>query len=92
MLDSEILWGTFRNTATITGLKVLTCRILNLHTHKNLILVVAKTAENTDFIVGETATFDIYVYNRGIGYANNATVEDDIAELNFFSSWTITFS
>ncbi|MCW1890127.1 hypothetical protein OK016_16210 [Vibrio chagasii] len=32
-------------------------------------LVVAKTARHTDFVVGERATFDIYINNRGIGYA-----------------------
>lgn len=88
-VDSEILWGTFRNTATITGPHTNLSDTVTTHPQEPN-LVVAKTAENTDFIVGETATFDIYVYNRGIGYANNATVEDDIAELNFFSSWTIT--
>ncbi|GAK22556.1 putative hemagglutinin/hemolysin-related protein [Vibrio sp. JCM 19052] len=53
---------------------------------------MAKTAQNTDFIVGERATFDIYIYNRGVGYANDATVKDDIEALNFFSSWSITGS
>ncbi|WP_416236449.1 hypothetical protein [Vibrio sp. Sgm 5] len=91
-VDTEILWGSFSNTATVKSTD--TEDNINLAdsvtTHPNEPnLVVAKTAQNTDFIVGERATFDIYIYNRGVGYANDATVKDDIEALNFFSSWEV---
>ncbi|MGI9915771.1 hypothetical protein [Vibrio owensii] len=94
-VDTEILWGSFSNTATVksTGAEDNINLADSVTTHPNEPnLVVAKTAQNTDFIVGERATFDIYIYNRGVGYANDATVKDDIEALNFFSSWSITGS
>lgn len=94
-VDTEILWGSFSNTATVksTDAEYNINLVDSVTTHPNEPnLVVAKTAQNTDFIVGERATFDIYIYNRGVGYANDATVKDDIEALNFFSSWSITGS
>ncbi len=94
-VDTEILWGSFANTATVKSTDAEDNINLadSVTTHPNEPnLVVAKTAQNTDFIVGERATFDIYIYNRGVGYANDATVKDDIEALNFFSSWSITGS
>ncbi|MFV8455865.1 hypothetical protein ACNO5M_12310 [Vibrio owensii] len=94
-VDTEILWGSFSNTATVKSTDAEDNINLadSVTTHPNEPnLVVAKTAQNTDFIVGERATFDIYIYNRGVGYANDATVKDDIEALNFFSSWSITGS
>ncbi|MHA2706800.1 hypothetical protein [Vibrio owensii] len=90
--DTEILWGSFSNTATVKSTDAEDNINLadSVTTHPNEPnLVVAKTAQNTDFIVGERATFDIYIYNRGVGYANDATVKDDIEALNFFSSWEV---
>ncbi len=90
-VDSEILWGSFTNTATVTGPDTnLSDTVRTYPSEPNL--VVAKTARNTDFVVGERAMFDIYIYNRGIGYANDATVQDSISALNFFDSWTIVGS
>lgn len=94
-VDTEILWGTFSNTATVKSTEMedninLSDSVTTHPYEPNL--VVAKTAQNTDFIVGERATFDIYIYNRGAGYANDATVKDDIEALNFFSRWTVTGS
>ncbi|MFH0289374.1 hypothetical protein ACGRSR_17370 [Vibrio owensii] len=94
-VDTEILWGSFSNTATVKSTDAEDNINLadSVTTHPNEPnLVVAKTAQNTDFIVGERATFDIYIYNRGVGYANDATVKDDIEALNFFSNWSITGS
>ncbi|WP_408740063.1 hypothetical protein [Vibrio owensii] len=94
-VDTEILWGSFSNTATVKSTDAEDNINLadSVTTHPNEPnLVVAKTAQNTDFIVGERATFDIYIYNRGVGYANDATVKDDIEALNFFSRWSITGS
>ncbi|MFV8430638.1 hypothetical protein ACNO6Y_08560 [Vibrio owensii] len=91
-VDTEILWGSFSNTATVKSTDAEDNINLadSVTTHPNEPnLVVAKTAQNTDFIVGERATFDIYIYNRGVGYANDATVKDDIEALNFFSSWEV---
>ncbi|QLK49226.1 hypothetical protein DR996_30395 [Vibrio owensii] len=91
-VDTEILWGSFSNTATVKSTDAEDNINLadSVTTHPNEPnLVVAKTAQNTDFIVGERATFDIYIYNRGVGYANDVTVKDDIEALNFFSSWEV---
>nr|WP_199438037.1 DUF11 domain-containing protein [Vibrio owensii] len=91
-VDTEILWGSFANTATVKSTDAEDNINLSdsVTTHPNEPnLVVAKTAQNTDFIVGERATFDIYIYNRGVGYANDATVKDDIEALKFFSSWEV---
>ncbi|CAK1741548.1 putative repeat protein (TIGR01451 family) [Vibrio crassostreae] len=90
-VDSEILWGTFTNTATVTGPDTnLSDTVRTYPSEPNL--VVAKTAQNTDFVVGERSTFDIYIYNRGVGYANDATVKDSISALNFFDNWTVVGS
>ncbi|WP_373408848.1 hypothetical protein [Vibrio jasicida] len=91
-VDTEILWGSFSNTATVKSTEAedninLSDTVVT-HPHEPN-LIVAKTAQNTDFVVGETATFDIYIYNRGTGYANDATVKDDIEALNFFFNWSV---
>lgn len=87
-VDTEILWGAFKNTATITGEKVnLSDTVTTYPDEPNL--VVSKLPQSTAFEVGKPATFDIWIYNRGIGYANDATVKDEINSLNFFSSWDI---
>ncbi|WP_409930960.1 hypothetical protein [Vibrio owensii] len=92
IVDTEILWGSFSNTATVKSTdaedNINLSDSVTTHPHEPN-LVVAKTAQNTNFIVGERATFDIYIYNRGTGYANDATVKDDIEALNFFSSWSV---
>ncbi len=89
--DTEILWGDFSNTATVTGID--TNLSDTVHTYPNEPnLIVDKTAQNSDFVGGERTTFDIYIYNRGVGYANDATVKDSISALNFFDSWTIVGS
>ncbi|CAE6963309.1 Domain of unknown function DUF11 [Vibrio sp. B1ASS3] len=94
-VDTEILWGSFSNTATVNSTEtednINLSDSVTTHPHEPN-LVVAKTAQNANFIVGERATFDIYIYNRGVGYANDATVKDDIEALNFFSSWSVTGS
>ncbi|HHB1595647.1 TPA: hypothetical protein ACN976_003818 [Vibrio campbellii] len=94
-VDTEILWGTFSNTATVKSTEAedninLSDSVTTHPYEPNL--VVAKTAQNTDFIVGEAATFDIYIQNNGKGYANDAVVQDNIAALEFFTNWTITGS
>ncbi|HDM8226696.1 TPA: DUF11 domain-containing protein [Vibrio campbellii] len=94
-VDTEILWGTFSNTATVKSTEgednINLSDSVTTHPYEPN-LVVAKTAQNTDFIVGETATFDIYIQNNGKGYANDAVVQDNIAALEFFTNWTITGS
>ncbi|WP_390904646.1 hypothetical protein [Vibrio jasicida] len=94
-VDTEILWGSFSNTATVKSTEAedninLSDSVTTHPYEPNL--VVAKTAQNTDFIVGEAATFDIYIQNNGKGYANDAVVQDNIAALEFFTNWTITGS
>ncbi|MEZ9289870.1 DUF11 domain-containing protein [Vibrio lentus] len=90
-VDSEILWGTFTNTANVTGPHTnLSDTVRTYPNEPNL--VVDKTAQNSEFVEGEYTTFDIYIYNRGVGYANDATVKDSISALNFFDSWTVVGS
>ncbi|WP_374222446.1 hypothetical protein [Vibrio sp. B1ASS3] len=94
-VDTEILWGSFSNTATVKSNEVEdNINLLDsVTTHPyEPNLVVAKTTQETSFVAGESATFDIFIHNRGTGYANDATVKDDIEALNFFSSWSVTGS
>ncbi|TMX35908.1 DUF11 domain-containing protein [Vibrio sp. Hep-1b-8] len=52
-------------------------------------VVVVKTTKENEFIPGQWVEFDVTVYNRGAGYANEVQVTDDIAGMNAFSEWTI---
>ncbi|MCK6263704.1 DUF11 domain-containing protein [Vibrio sp. ZSDE26] len=53
-------------------------------------VVVVKTSEEEKFVPGQWVTFDIMVYNRGSGYANEVKVDDDIIGMNVFERWEIT--
>lgn len=86
--DTEILWGSFSNTAKVTGPDTNLSDTVRTHPSEPN-LVVDKTAQSAEFVGGERTSFDIYVYNRGVGYANDAQVKDSISALNFFDSWTI---
>ncbi|MGD8231957.1 DUF11 domain-containing protein [Vibrio sp. TRT 1302] len=52
-------------------------------------VVVVKTTKENEFVPGQWVEFDVTVYNRGAGYANEVRVTDDIAGMNAFSEWTI---
>ncbi|RTZ17222.1 DUF11 domain-containing protein [Vibrio aquaticus] len=55
-------------------------------------VVVVKTSKENEFVPGQWVEFDVTVYNRGAGYANEVRVTDDIAGMNAFSEWTIKSS
>lgn len=52
-------------------------------------VVVVKTTKENEFVPGQWVEFDVTVYNRGAGYANEVKVSDDIKGMNAFSEWTI---
>ena len=52
-------------------------------------VVVVKTTKENEFVPGQWVEFDVTVYNRGAGYANEVKVSDDIVGMNAFSEWTI---
>lgn len=53
-------------------------------------VVVVKTTHENEFVPGQWVEFDVTVYNRGAGYANEVRVTDDIKGMNVFSEWTIS--
>ncbi len=53
-------------------------------------VVVVKTTKENEFYPGQWVEFDITVYNRGAGYANEVRVKDDIKGMDVFSEWEIT--
>lgn len=55
-------------------------------------VVVVKTSKENEFFPGQWVEFDVTVYNRGAGYANEVAVKDDIKGMDVFSEWTITAS
>ncbi|MCW8334037.1 DUF11 domain-containing protein [Vibrio paucivorans] len=55
-------------------------------------VVVVKTTQENEFFPGQWVTFDVTVYNRGAGYANEVSVKDDIKAMNAFSKWEISSS
>ncbi|MEL7293716.1 MAG: DUF11 domain-containing protein, partial [Pseudomonadota bacterium] len=55
-------------------------------------VVVVKTTKENEFVPGQWVEFDVTVYNRGAGYANEVKVSDDIVGMNAFSEWTIQAS
>ncbi len=52
-------------------------------------VVVVKTTKENKFVPGQWVEFNVTVYNRGAGYANDVAVHDDIKGMNAFSKWTI---
>lgn len=53
-------------------------------------IIVVKTTPDDDFIPGKEVSFKITVRNRGLGYADEVRVFDDIKALNAFSTWSYT--
>ena len=53
-------------------------------------VVVVKTTKENEFVPGQWVEFDVTVYNRGAGYANEVRVTDDIKGMDVFSKWEIT--
>ncbi len=90
--SNKIVWGTFTNTATIStpdnGESIT--RSASVCPHDPDVLVT-KTTPNENFTIGDTVVFDIHVFNKGSGYANDVDVSDDINALGVFEpGWIIT--
>ncbi|MBL4831169.1 MAG: DUF11 domain-containing protein [Aliivibrio sp.] len=87
--SSKIIYGKFTNEATVSGDK------FGSHTDSaNIVpkepdIFIAKTVDQDMFETGQKVTFNIFVVNKGAGYADNALVKDDIKAMGFFDNWTI---
>ncbi len=93
-VDSRVVWGKFTNTATVDtpdNGESLSDSVVVYPDDPNVF--VTKTTPNEHFEIGTEVTFDIYVFNKGTGYANEVDVSDDINGLGVFEAgWTITAS
>lgn len=92
--NNKIVWGKFNNIATVSTPDNGKSSSDNAWVHpKDPDVFVTKTTPNDVFKVGETVEFNIYVFNKGSGYANDVDVSDDIAGMNVFEpGWTIQAS
>ncbi len=89
--SSKIVWGSFTNSATVSTPDNGDSNTSSVTIYpRDPDVLVTKTTPNNNFAVGETVTFDIYVFNKGSGYANDIDVSDDINGLGVFEpGWTI---
>ena len=89
--DNQIVWGKFNNIATVSTPDNGKSNSDNAWVHpKDPDVLVTKTTPNDVFKVGETVEFNIYVFNKGAGYANEVDVSDDIIDMDVFEpGWTI---
>ncbi len=89
----EILFTRFNNTADVktpdSGIQSSVADTVTVYPHDPKIIVV-KTTPDDDFIPGKEVSFKITVRNRGLGYADEVRVFDDIKALNAFSTWSYT--
>ncbi len=89
---SKIVWGEFTNTASINtpdnGKSANSSAVVY---PKDPDVIVTKTTPNEQLEIGKEIVFDINVFNKGAGYANDVDVSDDINALGIFEpGWTIT--
>ena len=88
---SKIVWGTFTNTAWISTPDNGESTSVSAVVYPNdPDVLVTKTTANENFSPGDAVTFDIHVFNKGAGYANDVDVSDEIKALNVFEQgWII---
>lgn len=89
--SSKIVWGSFTNTATVyspdNGQTLSDGAAVQPETPD---VQVLKLTPNDIFQLGSEVSFDIFVFNKGSGYANDVDVSDDINGLGVFEpGWTI---
>lgn len=91
---NKIVWGKFNNIATVSTPDNGKSSSENAWVYpKDPDVLVTKTTPNDVFKVGETVEFNIYVFNKGAGYANDVDVSDDIIGMDVFEpGWTIQAS
>ena len=86
----QIVYGPFENVATVNG------DGFDAHSDSVMIkpkepnIIIAKTVDQDKFELGKEVTFNIFVINKGPGYADDAKVDDYITKMDFFDSWVIT--
>ncbi|MDD9157809.1 DUF11 domain-containing protein [Aliivibrio sp. S4TY2] len=92
--DNKIVWGKFNNIATVSTPDNGKSNSDNAWVHpKDPDVLVTKTTPNDVFKVGEIVEFNIYIFNKGAGYANDVDVSDDIIGMDVFEpGWTIQAS
>ncbi|MGF1719526.1 DUF11 domain-containing protein [Vibrio kyushuensis] len=92
-VSNEILYNSFTNTVDVqtpdSDSQTSATDSVTV-TPKDPNVVVVKTSQEDKFVPGEWVTFDIMVYNRGAGYANEVKVDDDIIGMNVFERWQVT--
>ncbi|OCH14845.1 hemagglutinin [Aliivibrio sp. 1S165] len=92
--ENKIVWGSFNNIATVTTPDNGESDSDNAWVrYKDPDVFVTKTTSNDNFVIGEEVVFDIYVFNKGEGFANDVDVFDDINGLGVFEAgWVIESS
>ncbi|MFM2586995.1 DUF11 domain-containing protein [Vibrio sp. TBV020] len=90
--SDEIIYKRFDNTVSIetkdSDSQSGASDTVSVHP-KSPNVVVVKTSKENQFVQGQWVEFNVTVYNRGAGYANEVGVKDDIIGMNAFSEWTI---
>ncbi|WP_072055476.1 DUF11 domain-containing protein [Aliivibrio fischeri] len=91
---NKIVWGSFNNIATVTTPDNGKSNSDNAWVRpKDPDVFVTKTSSNEHFEIGKEVTFDIYVFNKGAGFANDVDVKDDIIGMDVFEpGWRIEAS
>lgn len=89
--ENKIVWGSFNNIATVTTSDNGSSDSDNVWViPKDPDVFVAKTTSNDNFEIGKEVVFDIYVFNKGAGFANDVDVSDDINSMGVFKpGWLI---
>ena len=88
---SKIVWGQFNNIATVNTPDNGKTNSDNAWVKpKDPDVLVTKTTSNDHFEIGSEVIFNIYVFNKGAGFANDVDVNDDIEAMEVFDpGWTI---
>jgi len=87
---NQIIYGQFENAATVKGDGFGEHSDSVIVMPKTPNIVISKTVDQNQFELGKEVTFNLFVINKGAGYADNAHITDDIANMGFFDSWVIT--
>ncbi len=91
-LDSQIVYGQFHHTASVetpdSSSQSGESETTTVYPREPDVVVV-KLTDDEAFTPGEWVDFDITVFNRGLGFANEVHVSDDIIGMEAFSEWTI---
>lgn len=89
--ENRIVWGRFNNIATVATPDNGRSNSENAWViPKDPDVFVTKTTSNDNFEIGKEVVFNIYVFNKGAGFANDVDVFDDIDGMGVFNSgWTI---